>query len=142
MHFIHRHKQEETIMLNLNQFLKKCARGSVTKTVIDIEPLERNGVVSEVTPYTRIQRRLSVFKWVTISSHMGNGCRDQIFTRSTTWTEGKSKQVSWYFSIPVNQRYTSDDSDVFTSNFGDDIFITLVTVVFNTLVDKYEHTVI
>ena len=44
-----RREQEETIMFNLNQFLKKCESGSVTKTVIDIEALERDGVVSEVT---------------------------------------------------------------------------------------------
>ena len=41
-------EKEETVTYNFNQFLKKCTRGCVKKTILDIDALE-NGVESELT---------------------------------------------------------------------------------------------
>ena len=41
-------EEEETVMYNFNQFLKKCTRGCVKKTILDIHTLE-NGIESNLT---------------------------------------------------------------------------------------------
>ena len=117
-----RREQEETIMFNLNQFLKKCERGSVTKTVIDIEALERDGVVSEVTHTLGLS---DVFQFLSGSRFLptwGMEVEIEFLHGVPRGQRVKANTCGVIFSIPVNQRYTSDDSNVFTSNFGDDIF--------------------
>ena len=117
-----RREQEETIMFNLNQFLKKCENGCVTKTVIDIEALERDGVVSEVTHTLGLS---DVFQFLSGSQFLptwGMGVEIEFLHGVPQGQRVKANTCGAIFSIPVNQRYTSDDSNIFTSNFGDDIF--------------------
>lgn len=116
-----RREQEETIMYNLNQFLRKCARGSVRKTVIDIEALQ-DGVESEISHTLDLS---DVFQFLSGSRFLPTwGMKGEItFLHEVQRGQRvKANTCGVVFSIPVNERYTSDDPNVFTTNFGDDIF--------------------
>ena len=116
MHFVHRSLRKDRIDAS------KCESGSVTKTVIDIEALERDGVVSEVTHTLGLS---DVFQFLSGSRFLptwGMEVEIEFLHGVPRGQRVKANMCGVIFSIPVNQRYTSDDSKVFTSNFGDDIF--------------------
>ena len=129
MHFVHRSLRKDRIdaskkkrLFDLNQFLKKCERGSVTKTVVDIEALERDGVVSEVTHTLGLSDVFQFLSGSPFLSTWGMEVEIEFLHGVPRGQRVKANTCGVIFSIPVNQRYTSDDSNVFTSNFGDDIF--------------------
>lgn len=116
-----RREQEETIMFNFNQFLKKCARGLITKTVVDIEALE-NGIVSEVT-HTMDLSNVLQFLYGSRFLPMWGMKGEIVFLHDVqSGRRVKANTCGVSFSIPVTQRYTSEDPNIFTTNFGDDIF--------------------
>lgn len=114
-------EREETIMFNFNQFLKKCARGLVTKTVIDMEALEE-GVESEIAQTLEVS---DVLQFTSGSRFLpAGGMKGEIiFLHAVHWGERvKANTCAITLSIPVTERYASEDPNIFMVNFRDDIF--------------------
>lgn len=114
-------EQEETIMFNFNQFLKKCARGSVAKMVIDMEALEE-GVESEIAQTLELS---DVLQFTSGSRFLPTGgIKAEItFLHAGQWGERvKANMCAIILSMPVTERYASEDPNIFMSSFRDDIF--------------------
>ena len=115
-------QSEETVVFNFNQFLKQCARGDIQRTFVDISSVE-SGNIEET------QQTLSpndVLQFISGASHLPadgfhGGCIQFIHT-AERGQRVKANTCGLQLSIPMNERYFTEDSSVFVSNFADDIF--------------------
>jgi hypothetical protein len=112
---------EETIMYNFNQFLKKCARGCVKRTVLDIDALE-NGVESEVILTLDLNDVLQFLSGSRFFPTWGMKGEITFLHEVQRGQRVKANTCGVALSIPVNERYTNDDTNIFETNLGDDIF--------------------
>ena len=114
-------EKEETVMYNFNQFLKKCTRGCVKKTILDIDALE-NGVESELTLTLGLDDVLQFLSGSRFFPTWGMKGEIDFLHEVQQGQRMKANTCAVSLSIPVNERYTSDDSNIVAENFGDDIF--------------------
>ena len=114
-------EREETIMYNFSQFLKKCNRGCVQKTVLDIDALE-NGIESEITLTMGLDNVLQFLSGSRFFPAWGMKGEVDFLHEVQQGQRMKANTCGVVLSIPVNERYTNDDSNIVAVNFGDDIF--------------------
>ena len=114
-------ESEETIIFNFNQFLKQCACGKVQRTFIDISSLESNNLQER-------EQTLSlhdVLQFMSGASHLPVSNLNGSITFIHGAAKGqriKANNCSLQLSIPVNERYVTEESSVFISHFADNIF--------------------
>jgi hypothetical protein len=116
-------EKEELVVFNYNQFLKKCSQGEVCKTVLNLD-----GILGEQLFEEEVSQILTlndVYQFATgLRYPPPGGCKGAIeFMHDTLpGTRAKANTCANSFSFPINDRYASEDSGVFVSNFADDIF--------------------
>ncbi len=114
-------ESEETIIFNFNQFLKQCACGKVQRTFIDISSLESNNLQER-------EQTLSlhdVLQFMSGASHLPVSNLNGSITFIHGAAKGqriKANNCSLQLSIPVNERYVTEESSVFIPHFADNIF--------------------
>ena len=119
-----RRVKEELIIYNYNQFLKKCYCDQVSRTTVDLDSIFGEELVNAEETTKKITLH-DVFQFITGSRHQppGNLKGKVAFKHDALHGERcKSNTCGNIITFPVNDRYASEDSDIFTSNFADDIF--------------------
>ena len=125
-------QKEELIIFNFNQFLKKCMQGAVSRTVVNLD-----GILDEQPSEEETVKILSlndVYQFITGSRYPPpGGIQGGVEFQHDPLPGARCKvnTCANFICFPVNDRYTSEDSGVFVSNFADDIFEGPGMVVYN-----------
>lgn len=116
---------EETIVFNFYQFLKQCDKGSVQRKFIDITTVEWHEQEEEIPETEQSLTLQDVLQFLTGARNMPLGSIEGSIVFDHNALNGarvKANCCALQLSIPVNERYFSEESGSFISNFADDIF--------------------
>ena len=115
---------EELVAYNFNQFLKKCRQGAVTRTVVDLDGIlgDSGSPLSENTLSLNLN---DVLQFITGSRYpLPGGIQGSMLFQheALPGTRVKANTCANTITFQVNERYSAEDSTIFTSNLADDIF--------------------
>ena len=116
-------EKEELVIFNYNQFLNKCSKGEVCRTVLDINGILREQLYEEEASH--ILTLNNVYQFATgLRYPLSGGCKgaEEFMHEALSGTGAKANTYANSFCFPINDRYASEDCSTFVSNFADDIF--------------------
>ena len=116
---------EETVIFNFNQFLKQCERGQGQRTYIDISLIECPGNSDIDETKHQVLCLSDVLQFISEARYLPPGGFEGTIKFAHNVKRGQrvaANTCALTLTIPVNDRYCSDNSAVFTSNMGDDRF--------------------